>query len=370
MRLALLIYGDLTPRSGGYLYDLKLVEHLRANGHQVEVVSLPWRNYLAHLTDNFSSSLFERLRRLEVDLLLQDELNHPSLFVLNRRLRPQVAYPIVAIVHHLRSREPRAALNALYATIERRYLNRVDGFIFNSRTTQGVVESLLSRPCPSVVARPAGDRLVPRTSTAQITQRAEQPGPLRVAFVGALIRRKAPQLLIEALTRLPRGDFELHLAGSPAVEPRYAAGLRAYIAHAGLGEYVHLRGHLADTALADLLLSSHVLALPSAYEGYGIAYLEGMGFGLPAIGTRAGAAHELISHGKDGFLIPPGDAATLAAHLAALHTDRQMLARLGAAALARYRAHPTWEESMASARLFLEQAIMPSKSVRSPRRLS
>ena len=53
MRIGLVIYGSLDTLSGGYLYDRKLVEYLRAQGDTVEVISLPWRNYAAHLTDNF-----------------------------------------------------------------------------------------------------------------------------------------------------------------------------------------------------------------------------------------------------------------------------------------------------------------------------
>jgi hypothetical protein len=69
MKLGLLIYGSLETLSGGYLYDRKLVEHLRTQGDTVEIISLPWRNYAAHLTDNFRFRLPPHL-----DLLIQDEL--------------------------------------------------------------------------------------------------------------------------------------------------------------------------------------------------------------------------------------------------------------------------------------------------------
>ena len=58
MRLGLLIYGSLDTLSGGYLYDRKLVEHLRRAGDSVEIISIPWRSYPAHLADNFSSRLY------------------------------------------------------------------------------------------------------------------------------------------------------------------------------------------------------------------------------------------------------------------------------------------------------------------------
>ncbi|MEJ5226295.1 MAG: hypothetical protein WHV44_17665, partial [Anaerolineales bacterium] len=99
MRLALIIYGSLNTLSGGYFYDRKLVESLRAAGDTVEIISLPWRNYAAHLTDNLTF----RLPR-GFDLIIQDELNHPSLIAANRRPHP---CPVISLVHHLRCSEQR-----------------------------------------------------------------------------------------------------------------------------------------------------------------------------------------------------------------------------------------------------------------------
>ena len=53
MKIGFVIYGSLNTVSGGYLYDRKLVEYLHAQGDTVEIISLPWRNYGAHLMDNF-----------------------------------------------------------------------------------------------------------------------------------------------------------------------------------------------------------------------------------------------------------------------------------------------------------------------------
>ena len=129
MRIGLLIYGPLETLSGGYLYDRKLVDYLLRQGDQVEVISLPWRNYLRHLGDNLSRSLLRDLEQQRLDILLQDELNHPSLFYLNHRLKRRTSYPVISIVHHLLSSEDRPAWqNRLYEFIERRYLSSVDGF--------------------------------------------------------------------------------------------------------------------------------------------------------------------------------------------------------------------------------------------------
>lgn len=353
MRVGLVIYGSLDTISGGYLYDRQLVAHLQSMGDTVELVALRWRTYLAHLSDNFSRSLFQRLRELRVDVLLQDELNHPSLFYLNRRLRPHVGYPIFSIVHHLRSCEAHPTWQRwIYRWIEQQYLASVDGFIFNSRTTRAAVSHVLSTPqTPHLIAYPAGDRFQVQMDTATIRQRAYQAGALRIVFLGNLIPRKGLHVLLDALARLPTEMWQLKVVGNP-VDARYARKMRERASG-----NVQWLGGLDDKALARVLATSHLLVVPSTYEGYGIVYLEAMSFGLPAIATTAGAASEIITDGVNGYLIAPNDAAELAARLEQLACNRARLAQMSMAAHERFLAHPTWQTSLTQIRHFLLERV-------------
>src|SRR5512139_1656964 len=151
MHIGLIIYGSLDTISGGYLYDRKLMEYLRSQGDTVGIISLPWRNYAAHLADNFRFRL-----PANFDVLIQDELNHPSLIFANRGRHP---YPVISLIHHLRCSELRPKWqNIFYRAIEKKYLQSVDGFIFNSRTTERVVNRLVESSKPSIVAYPPTDQ--------------------------------------------------------------------------------------------------------------------------------------------------------------------------------------------------------------------
>jgi glycosyltransferase involved in cell wall biosynthesis len=366
MRLGLIIYGSLTTISGGYLYDRQLVDHLTARGDTVQVISLPWRDYARHLADNLSSGLLHRLRQSRFDLLLQDELNHPSLVWLNRRLRGRVDYPLVAIVHHPRCAEARPAWqNRVYRWVERHYLTSVDAFVVNSQTTRAAVEALAGPGRPLVVAYPAGDRLRPAITPAQLAARGHEPGPLRLLFIGNLIARKGLHTLVAALSQLKWADWQLTVVGSLTVEPAYVAAVRRQIERAGLGDRVQLLGALADAALAEQLARSHVLAVPSSYEGYGIVYVEAMGFGLPVIASTAGAAREIVTDGREGWLVAPDDAAGLAARLRTLIDDRDRLLAMSLAAQQRYAAHPTWAMTTSRIGDFL-RGLTPVASRQSP----
>ncbi len=360
MRLGLIIYGSLDTISGGYLYDRMLVEHLRRAGDTVEIISIPWRNYAGHLADNFSPSLFARLRHSNFDVLLQDELNHPSLFWVNQKLRGR--YPLISIVHHLRSSEARPAWqNWLYRQVESRYLASVDGFIFNSQTTKKAVEAIRSdltgllRPVRSLVAYPAADHIRPTLTPEAVRARACQPGPLRLLFVGNVIWRKGLHTLLEAVSglKIRREAWSLEIAGSLTADPEYANAIRRQVESRRLSSNVILHGSLTDSELAAALARSQVLVVPSSYEGFGIVYLEGMGFGLPAIATVAGAAGEIITHSENGFLIAPNDVEALAEHIHLLAQDRERLLAMSLAALERFHAHPTWEQSAERIRNFL-----------------
>lgn len=345
MKIGLILYGSLATLSGGYLYDRRLVESLRAQGDTVEIISLPWKNYAAHLGDNLTFRL-----PAGFDLLIQDELNHPSLIGANLGRYPG---PVISLVHHLRCSEQRPHWqNQLYRLVETRYLRSVDGFLFNSQTTRRVVTGLIGSSQPALVAYPPTDRFDPGLTGPQVTDRA-QNGPLRLLFLGNLIPRKGLHTLLEALTRLPATDLRLEIVGAPTSDPVYARAMQARAAQPDLAGRVTFHGALDNEPLRTQLRQAHLLVVPSSYEGFGIVYLEGMAFGLPAIGTSAGAAPEIVRHNETGFLIPPGDAPALAAHLALLAADRNRLARMSLAALQRYQQQPKWAQTAAEIRQFL-----------------
>ncbi|PSQ39070.1 glycosyltransferase family 1 protein [Halobacteriales archaeon SW_5_70_135] len=346
MHVGLVVYGDLTPTSGGYLYDRRLVRHLRERGDRVDLVSLPRRGYASALTDNLTPGLYRALAR-DYDVLLQDELCHPSLVAANRL--PGVSAPVVAVVHHLRASEPRR-LRPLYRAVERRYLEAVDATVCNGETTRAAVADLLGREPPGVVAPPAGDRFDPEIADREIRERAHQ-GPLRLLFVGNVTRRKGLDALVGGLATVD-GDWRLTVVGDTTVDPEYVDRVRRQVRAEGVEDRVTVAGRLPDDELAAALREHHLLAVPSRYEGYGIVYLEGMSFGLPALASRAGGAAEFVDD-DCGFLVDPGDRAAVAGHVTALLADRDRLAEMGIAARRRYEAHPSWEASAARARELL-----------------
>jgi glycosyltransferase involved in cell wall biosynthesis len=311
------------------------------------------------------------------DLILQDELNHPSLFLLNHHLKRhlklsqdgEIRPPIVSIVHHLRSHEAHPpALRLLYRRIEQAYLRSVDGFLVNSWTTRRAVESLLEQPRPVHVAYPAADHL-PRPPLEELRRRAESPlnkgEPLHILFLGNVIPRKGLHTVINALALLVRTDASppcrLHVIGSLSVDQGYTRHIRALANKHTLGDSIKFYGTVEDAQLSTLLAAGHILAVPS-FEGFGIVYLEAMAHGLCPIGGAQSAAQEIITQGETGFLVPLENAHALAKLFAQLAATPERLAACRLAALEWYSMYPTWSETFSSTSRWLHEVTWLEKS--------
>lgn len=349
MRVALVICGELSQATGGFLYDRLLLAELEHMGVKVEVISIPWRRYVRQLADNFDRVWRDRLRALEADIVLQDELCHPALVGLNRSALTGKSTPLIAIVHHLRSCERHAApLSILYRWLERSYLATLDGFIFNSRHTRDSTLELLGEARPAVVAYPGRNDLVPGPPP---TRARNAP---QLLFVGGLTPRKGLHTLLQALRALSDEDWRLHVVGREDLNPEYARRMKLEARRFRPLGRIEFHGHLAQPALTEHYRSADVLAVPSRLEGFGMVYLEAMGFGLAVIASAHGGAAELIDHGQNGLLVRPEAPQELAAALRPLLRDPELRDALGRSARRRYQEHPTWQQTARDALMFMQ----------------
>ena len=354
MHLGLVIYGSLNTLTGGYIYDRILVEDLQSRGHRVDIISLPQRNYTRHLLDNWSHGLRSDLVAGPYDILLQDELNHPSLFHTNRHLQRNGNLPIVAIVHQVLCRQPRnGLLNRIYQAVETRYLESVDALIFNSDTTRKTVETLVSGQRPSLVACPAGDRLGHLPSIDLIDSRTRENGPLRLIYVGNVLPHKGLLPLIKGLSRLTRDIWHLTVVGSLTMDVRYVRKIETLIAQKNLSRQIEITGPKDGNQLANLFRQSHVFVMPYSHEGFGMAYLEAMAFAMPVMGSSEGAVKEFVIPGRNGFLFEFDNFESVNTCINTLHHDRQRLLKMSYAAFRTYEERPKWNDTMESIHRFL-----------------
>ncbi len=89
----------------------------------------------------------------------------------------------------------------------------------------------------------------------------------------------------------------------------------------------------------DLLCCADVLLLPSDIESFGLAALEGMASGVPAVCSRVGGVPEVIRDGVEGFLVEPRDVQTMAARALEILSSPERQAEMSQAARQRALRH-------------------------------
>lgn len=180
---------------------------------------------------------------------------------------------------------------------------------------------------------------------------AAGPGerPFELLFVGRLVERKGVRLLLRALARAPGAPrCCLHVVGDgPELEP-----LSQLTEELHLADRVSLHGFVSKEVLAARLAACDALVLPAVVdskgdtEGLGVVLLEAMSYGKPVLASAAGGITDIVRHGENGLLVPPGDVDALAAAIQSLAADPAAAARMGAAALNDVRERFSWEVIM------------------------
>jgi glycosyltransferase involved in cell wall biosynthesis len=203
---------------------------------------------------------------------------------------------------------------------------------------------MLDKNMPSLIAQPGRGHFKGRLSEHQVRTRSLHEGPLEIVFLGSIIPRKRLGDLIEALARLRHMDLRLTVIGRETGAESYVRAIRRRIRSIGLNGDVIWLGEQPDEQVSEVLSQSHLLIVPSSHEGYGIAYLDAMGYGVVPIGTSCGGASAVIEHTHNGFLIEPGVVSNLAEYIELLATDRQRLNRMALNALHRHERQPSWKE--------------------------
>jgi len=154
-------------------------------------------------------------------------------------------------------------------------------------------------------------------------------GAFTVLFLGSWVPRKGTGTLIDAAAQLGARGVQVRwvLAGTGAtaaeILPQFPEGLRASI---------DVIPSFEPSREEQLLRDAHVFVLPSYFEGQPLALLQAMATGRCCVTTDCCGQRDLITHGDNGLLFPPGDAAALTGHLSRCAGDPAYRHHLGARA--------------------------------------
>ena len=308
-----------SPEDAAGRFVADAVEHLRAEGVKVEVVSpLSFR----HFGIAFGHGVVGNLRRRPWLSLFV-----PAMLVsFARAARRATREADVVHAHWLPSGLAAAATGRpfvvqLWGTdvalaqhapwIARRVLRRARLVVCASRELADAARRLGAREV----------RVIPNGIEVPADVR-EPDDPPHVLYVGRLSAEKGVRELVAATRGLP-----LVVAGDGPLRDEVPGAL----------------GMVPHDELLRLYERAAVVACPSRREGFGVACLEAMAAGRPVVASSVGGLRDLVVDGVTGLLVPPGDVAALRAALEQLLADAGLRKRLGRAARERVLAEFTWK---------------------------
>ena len=332
MRVAFVTVGDTGRKTGGYLYNARVISGLRDRGFEVEEIVAcgaspdEQRSAAPQLGSAFDPSKYDAI---VVDALARAVVSpHLDLW--------RVSRPVVALVHEL----PSVAGGG--TTRERNseeLLMRADRLVAVSGHGRDVLQARGVEAGRIYVVPPGFDG-VPRG-------RRPRPGDglVRALCVAQWIPRKGILTLVEAWTLQERPGSVLQLVGETGAYREYETRVRGAI-EASPQDAILVSGCVGDATLAEAYASADLFVLPSRYEGYGIAYAEALASGLPVIACDVGPIPDVVGR-EAGVLIPPDDEAALSSALDLLLEDATLRTKMSEAAHRRASRLPRWEDTVA-----------------------
>lgn len=176
-----------------------------------------------------------------------------------------------------------------------------------------------------------------------------------VLFVGRLTSQKGVEHLIDAFPVVLHShpDARLVIIGDGYMLEE----LRSRAESRGVGSATLFTRFVSDEDLVPLLKSADVQVVPSIYEPFGIAALEGMAAGTPVVASSVGGLREVIQHGKTGVWVNPRDPSSIAWGIKSILSDRQYASRLVRNAKRQIEHRFNWDAVAAETERCYERAV-------------
>lgn len=332
------IPGDKDRRTGGFIYEARVLKELNDIGCATQHLQLP-----DSFPDPAPSDMDAALAALRAVPDYQPIILDGLVFgAIDPSGLAKVSAPVIAMVHHplgLETGLP-AARAAFLLQNEAAALRLVDHVIVPSEETARILCRDFNADIDRITIAPPGfDR--------PTVNRAPADPPL-VLSVGLLAPRKGQDVLLTALADLKDIPWQASIVGKHH-DPEYASTLRDQCRDLGIVERVHLAGEIDQDALTLLFNAASVFALATRYEGYGMVLSEAMQYGLPVVSCHVGAVPDTV--GDACILVPPDDPKALARAVRLLLRDDKAAEDLSRRSIQKSNTFPYWQDT---ARTFVD----------------
>ncbi len=326
------IPGDKDRRTGGFIYEARVLRELNALGCETAHLELP-DSFPTPTKADMDTTLSALSAVPPNQPIILDGLVFGAIDVTGLS---QVQAPVIAMIHHplgletgLKPERARALLHNEAAALK----HTAHVIVPSPETKRVLCADFGAEPTTITVAPPGFNR----------PHRNPQPeDPPLILSVGLLAPRKGHDVLLDALAELHDLPWRAEIIGR-AHDAGYAQSLQEQSRDLQLEPRVMFSGELDDAALNARFNAASIFALATRYEGYGMVLSEAMLHGLPVVTCAVGAVPTTV--GDAALLVPANDPAAFAAALRRLLTDQADARRFAQRSLRKAERLPQWEDT-------------------------
>lgn len=307
--------------SGKEIMSLHLLKELKRKGHNCFCIVSSWG----------SNDFRERLNEIEVPLynlrigFISKTLTWSAMrmsfiqvfflpgllvryFFLKRRLKPDVVihtnfhhtfllYPVLGGVRNLYWSHEILSTSSFYKRLFQLFDRKIERFVSVSEAVALSLREFVSDMKVIVVRNGT-------THVGSATLQNPNHSQLVLAVIGQVAKHKGHEVLLEALSQIPKNAFILQIIGSGS--PFYERHLRMLITKYSLTDQILWRGFVKDPS--EIYAGVDLVIVPSIFpDPFPTIVMEAGVRGIPVIASAIGGLPEMIVEGKNGFLFASGN---------------------------------------------------------------
>lgn len=319
MTVHFLTMGDMQSLTGGYLYNMHMMEGLEQMGYSVNVFGTDWpwddKSELAKIC-RFH---FEKLT--VGSCILIDSLVLVKIRSSVQEFSSRLIF--VGLIHLPATYTFTSGKFGKLAEEEMMVLHQMKQLIVTGQFTYNLLwKAGLNRANLWIV----------EPGTGPFPQKTHyKPVPSELLCIANYSAIKAQDTLIRSLYSLTDRDWTLHLYGDKDRDKEYSAGIISFIKQLNLETRVIMHGIAMRDEITAIFLNADLFVMPSLFESYGMALTESLAHGVPVLSTRAGNIPCTVPGGM-GILVEPGNEKELTDALLSLMDEPAKYASLCSAA--------------------------------------
>ena len=330
------IPGDKDRRTGGFIYEARVLQTLNNIGCETAHLQLP-----DSFPDPTATDMRVALHALSAVPTYQPIILDGLVFgAIDPDGLSRVPAPVIAMIHHplgLETGLSEARASFLMANEAAALRHASEVVVPSAETARVLRDRFGADPERITIAAPGFDR--PNVSRQPVD-------PPLILSVGLLAPRKGHDILLDALARIEDLPWQAEIVGKTH-DAAYAASLRDQRHALALDRRVTFAGELDDRALSERMNAATLFALATRYEGYGMVLSEAMMYGLPIVTCDAGAVSQTV--GASAAVVPKDDPCAFAHALRTLLENPSKADALSQSARTMSDRLPYWDDT---ARIF------------------